>query len=116
MDLPSRRQRQRFRTDRTTPILLQPKVTCRPTPRQGAGQVRHQALLKVQLPGRVVRVRSPSDFYVSAKRRGLGLHEEDRTKVAFPISDRATEPPPAVSRLREVFALHPGRRLLPVPP
>jgi hypothetical protein len=39
MDVPTLRQRQRLITDPTFPHLLQPKVTGRPSSRQGAGHL-----------------------------------------------------------------------------
>jgi hypothetical protein len=78
VDVPTLGQRQRLTADQTFAVLLQPKVTCRPPARQGAGHLSCQALLKIQLPGRIVRIRRPLDLHMSPNGYVTGADENYR--------------------------------------
>src|SRR5262249_18894128 len=113
--MPAGFQRQRLTTQRTVPLLLQPKVTRRSAAGQGAGHLRRETLLEVQLPGRIVRIGLTPDFHVTANRQRPCPEQDDGMMAAVRIRHNAATLPATVARPSEVFSLHPSRRLVPVP-
>src|SRR5713101_6445034 len=97
-------------------MLLQPKVTCAPSSRQGAGHLSCQTLLKVQLPGRIVGIGRSPDFHVSADGCVPCPDEENSMFTALVVRHKATEPPATRTGRGEVFGPHPAGRLVAVSP
>src|SRR6478672_9147809 len=94
-------------TDRAFPVLLQPKVTRRPTTRQGIGHPKRTSLFEVQLPGRIIRIGIALDFDVTANGRVAGLNQVDGANTIVGIRHLATEPPSTLARPHEVVRLDP---------
>src|ERR1700677_170929 len=116
VDVPALLQRQGRMADQAFPVLLQPKVSRPRTARQGVGHPSRQTLLEVQLPGRVIRIRSTFNFHVPADGRGPRADEINSADTALFVPHLAAKPPTAVARLREVMGLDPRPRLVPMPP
>lgn len=113
MDMPAFFQRQHLPAHRATAVLLTPKVSRPSLSRQGVGHATRQALLKVQFPFRVVRVRFTLNLYVTANVNVTGLHQLHRISAARPARNRTVETP---ARDDEVLLRHPMSRLAAVSP
>ena len=80
------------------------------------GFIATETLFKVQLPGRIVGIRRPSDFHMPLDCRRTGTDQEDRVATAFVVTYPTTELPAPVVGSSEVVTPHPGSGFAPMPP
>src|SRR5439155_20624849 len=109
-------QRQRLTAHPTQPLLLQPKVTHRPTTRQRFLHLVTETLLEVRLPRRIVGVRVTPNLYASPYTDRAGREQvNDR---AFPVSadDYPCKHSLPATHPFEILRLHPGSTFLVVSP